>query len=234
MKKLILFLFFAPLSIMIYAQAGTQTFNISAGGMFPQKDLGNNNLVDSSSGFAANGYHIEVSYNYQLSNHFGMTLDVEFNSAKYSFSKLKKYFEENVANTQYDLLSTENWSLGGIFVSYYLRLPIGKTSSWDFAPLVGFLATYTPEYQMTTIVNLSPPKTYYRQRSKAFSFAYGVDSKINIKTGHHGFFLEGRLLYSSANFKQVKGTDILGRPYDMTIKMNLMYITTGLGYTYYF
>ncbi len=234
MKKLILFLFFALLSVLMYGQAGTQTFNISAGGMFPLKDLGNNNLVDSSSGFAANGYHIQVSYNYQLSNNFGIALDVEFNSAKYSFSKLKKYFEENMSNVQYDLLSTQNWSLGGIFLSYYLRLPIGKRVSWDFAPLVGFLGTYTPEYQMTTIVNSNAPKTYYRQRSKAFSFAYGVDSKISIKTGDHGFFLEGRLLYSSTDFKQVKGIDNLGKPYDIRIKMNLMYITTGLGYTYYF
>ncbi len=238
MKKLILILLFTLPSVIMFGQAGTQTFGLSAGVMFPLNDLGNNNLSDSSSGVAGTGYHLQVSYDYLLSNNFGFGIDVEFNSAKYSMNKVNKYYENILDDTQKEFLSTAGWTLGGIYLRYYLRLALGNKVSWDIAPLIGAMGTYSPEYQIT-VKSIIPPgpnpsSTYYRQRSKAFSFAYGVETKINFKTSHHGIFLEGRILESKANFKHVTGTGYDGKPYDMSIKMNLMYITASLGYTYYF
>jgi len=239
MKKLILFLFAAVISTMAYAQTGSrQTMAFSAGVMFSLNDLGDNNLADSSSGVAGTGYHIQVSYDYQLSGNFGLGIDVEFNSAKYSMHKVDKYYENILDDTQKEYVSTEGWTLGGIYLRYYLRMPLGNKVSWDIAPLIGAMGTYSPEYQIT-ITSIIPPGpnpsyTYIRQRSKAFSFAYGAETKINFKTSHHGIFFEGRLIGSKANFTQVTGTGYDGKPYDVNIKMNLMYITASMGYSYYF
>ena len=237
MKKLILFISFTLLSVVMYGQAGTKTFAISAGAMFPLGDLGNNNLADSSSGVAGNGYHIQVSYDYQLSDYSGIGVDVEVCSAKYSMKKVNKYYENMEGDAQIEYVSTNGWTLTGIYLRYYLHLPLGGKVSWDIAPLVGGMGTYSPEYSITSTSIIppgpNPTYTYLRQRSKAFSFAYGIETKINFKAGQHGFFLEGRILNSKTNFKHVTGTGYDGKPYDTMIKMNLMYITASLGYTYY-
>jgi hypothetical protein len=238
MKKLILFIFVALLSVMAYAQAGTQTFSISAGAMFPLSDLADNNLADSSSGVAGTGYHIQVSYDYLLSDNFGLGVDVEFNSAKYSMSKINKYYENMLGDAKMEYVISNGWTMGGIYLRYYLRLPLGSKASWDIAPLIGAMGAYSPEYQITKTSIIPPgpntPHTYYRQRSKAFSFAYGAETKLNFKTNNHGFFFEGRVIESKANFKQVTGTDYYGKPYNYPVKMNLLYITASMGYTYYF
>ncbi len=238
MKNLIVFFLVLLVPVMASAQAGSQTFALSAGAMFPMSDLGDNNLADSSSGVAATGYHIQVSYDYQLSHNFGLGIDVEFNAAKYSTSKAAKYHENWLDDAKTEYLSTEGWTLGGIYLRYYLRLPLGNKVFWDVSPLIGVMGTYSPKYQVT-VTSIIPPGpnpsvTYYRQRSKAFSFAYGVETKISFKTGHHGIFFEGRLLDAKANFKQVTGTGFDGKPYNVPIKMNLMYITASMGYIYYF
>ncbi len=238
MKKVILSIFVALISVMAYGQAGTQTFALSAGAMFPLGDLADNNLADSSSGVAATGYHIQVSYDYQFSGNFGFGVDVEFNSAQYSMSKVNKYYEDFLDDTKKEYLISNGWTIGGIYLRYFLRLPLGNKVSWDIAPLVGAMGTYSPEYQITK-TSLIPSGsntsyTCYRQRSKAFSFAYGAETKFNFKTDHHGFFFEGRVIESKANFKQVTGTDYYGKPYNYPVKMNLLYITANMGYTYYF
>ncbi len=238
MKKVILFFFVVSMSFVAYGQAGTQTFALSAGAMFPMSDLGNNNLADSSSGVATTGYHIQVSYDYQFTNNFGLGVDVEFNSAKYSMKKVDKYYEGLMNDAKIEYESTEGWNMGGIYLRYYLRLPLGNKVSWDVAPLVGAMGTYSPEYKITE-TSIIPSQhnassTYYRQRSKAFSFAYGADTKINFKSHQHGFFFEGRIIESKANFKEVTGTGYDGKPYNQQIKMNLLYITASMGYTYYF
>lgn len=237
MKKSALLLFFVLLSVMMYGQAGKQTFAISAGAMFPLSDLGNNNLADSSSGVAGNGIHIQVSYDYQLSDYFGLGVDVEVCSAKYSMNKLDKYYRNVLDDTRKEYFSSNGWTLGGIYLRYYLHVPLGNKVSWDLAPLVGAMVTYSPAYQIT-VTSIIPPgpnpsSTYYRQRSKAFSFAYGMETKINFRASHHGFFIEGRILNSKTNFKHVIGTGYDGKLYDRSIKMSLMYITASLGYTYY-
>ncbi len=238
MKKLILFLFMFLVSVMTYAQAGTQTFSISAGAMFPMRNLADNNLSDSSSGAASSGYHIEASYDYQLTNNFGLGVDVEFNSAKYSLSKVKSFYSTLLDDTQKEITSTAGWTIGGIYLRYYLRLPLGNKVSWDIAPLIGAMGTYSPEYQISSKSFIPPGPhptlTYTRQRGKAFSFAYGIETKINIKSGSHGFFFEGRAINSNATFKQITGTGYNGKKYDFPVKMNLMYITASMGYTYYF
>ncbi len=237
MKKLILFISFALLSVVMYGQAGTQTFAISAGAMFPLGDLANNNLADSSSGVAGNGYHIQVSYDYQVTHYSGLGVDVEVCSSKYSMSKVNNYYKNILNDTQKEYVSTNGWTLAGIYLRYYLHLPFGNKVSWDIAPLVGGMATYSPEYEITSTSIIppgpNPSYTYSRQRSKAFSFAYGIETKVNFKAGHHGFFFEGRILDSKVDFKHVTGTGYDGKPYDMRIKMNLKYITASLGYTYY-
>ncbi len=237
MKKLILFLFFTLLSVVMYGQAGTQTFAFSAGAMFPLNDLGDNNLADSSSGVAGNGYHIQVSYDYQLFGYSGVGVDIEVNSAKYSMKKIDKYYKNILDDAQREYISTNGWTLGGIYLRYYLHLPLGSKVSWDIAPLFGAMGVYSPEYQIT-VTSIIPPgpntsSTYYRQRSKAFSFAYGIETKVNFKAGHHGFFFEGRVLDSKINFKHVTGTGFDGKLYDMSIKMKLTFISASLGYTYY-
>ncbi len=237
MKKLILSVSFALLSAVMYGQAETQTFSISAGAMLAMRDLSNNNLSDSTSGVAGNGYHIQVAYDYPLSDHFGLGIDVEVCSAKYSMKKVTKYYGNWLDDTQREFVSTNGWTLAGIYLRYYLRLPLGSKASWDIAPLIGGMGTYSPEYEITKTSIIppgpNPSYTYYRQRSKAYSFAYGMETKVNFKAGHHGFFVEGRILDSKADFKQVTGTGYDGKPYDVRIKMNLLYITASLGYTYY-
>ncbi len=237
MKRFILFLSAFLFSVSAFSQAGMQTFGLSAGAMFPMGDLADNNLADSSSGLAAMGYHIQVAYDYQLTNNFGMGVQVEFNSAKYSFNKLSKYYENIMDDTQKQITSTAGWSLGGFFFRPYLSLPIGKKFSWEISLLGGLLGTYSPEYQyvFTSIIPPGPnkPYDYYRYRGKTFSFAYGVGTKLHIKLKKHGFFFEGRLLYSKANFKHVTGIGWNDNPYDISVKMNLIFITASLGYTYY-
>jgi len=236
MKKFVLFLFMLLLSVMAYAQAGTQALTVSGGAMFPLKDLADNNLSDSSSGASSTGYHIQISYDYLFSDHFGVGIDVEFNSAKYSMNKITKYYRNLLSDSGKKVISTEDWSIGGIFARYYLRLPLGSNVSWDISPLIGAIETYSPSYQVITTSILIPNKfeTYYRQRSKALSFAYGVETKLNIKKNQHGLFFEGRLVNSRVYFKQVTGIGNDGKPYDKAIKMNLMYIVANVGYTYYF
>jgi len=198
MKKLILFISFALLSVVMYGQAGTQTFAISAGAMFPLGDLSNNNLADSSSGVAGNGYHIQVSYDYQVTHYSGLGVDVEVCSSKYSMSKVNNYYKNILNDTQKEYVSTNGWTLAGIYLRYYLHLPFGNKVSWDIAPLVGGMATYSPEYEITSTSIIppgpNPSYTYSRQRSKAFSFAYGIETKVNFKAGHHGSFLREEYL----------------------------------------
>ncbi|GMT45087.1 MAG: hypothetical protein IEMM0006_0919 [bacterium] len=237
MKKAILFLSVFLLSVSVFSQAGKQIFGLSAGAMFPMGDLADNNLTDSSSGVAAAGYHIQIAYDYQLTNNFGLGVQVEFNSAKYSYNKLSKYYENIMNDTQKQIISTQGWSLGGFFFRPYLSLPIGKKFSWEISLLGGFLGTYSPDYQyvFTSVLPPGPnkPSNYYRYRSKTFSLAYGAGTKLYIKLKKHGFFFEGRFLYSKANFKHVTGIDWQDHPYDIGIKMNLIFITASLGYTYY-
>jgi len=236
MKKLILFLSALLLSGITYAQSGSQTFGVSAGAMFPLKDLADYNLADSSSGASSAGYHIQISYDYLFSDLFGLGIDVEFNSTKYSMSKITKYYKTRLDDVGRKITSSAGWTIGGIFARYYLRLPLGSKISWEIAPLAGFIGTYSPSYHIvsTSILNPLYHQNYYRQRSKAFSFAYGVETKLNIKKNQHGLFFEGRLVNSKVYFKQVTGTEINGKPYDEAIKMNLMYIVANVGYTYYF
>ncbi len=238
MKKLILFLSALLLSGITYAQSGSQTFGVSAGAMFPLKDLADYNLADSSSGASSAGYHIQISYDYLFSDLFGLGIDVEFNSTKYSMSKITKYYKTRLGDVERKITSSAGWTIGGIFARYYLRLPLGNKVSWDIAPLIGAIGTYSPEYQISSKSIIppgpNPTLTYYRQRSKAFSFAYGVETKLNIKKNQHGLFFEGRLVNSKVYFKKVTGTEINGKPYDKAIKMNLMYIVANVGYTYYF
>ncbi len=238
MKKLLILLFGMSLSALVMAQAGTQTFGLSAGGMFPLADLSDYNLSDSSSGASATGYHIQVSYNYLLSDNFGLGIDVEFNDANYSMDKVHKYYDGILDDTRKEIISTAGWTIGGIYLRYFVHFSLGNSVSMDFSPLIGGLGVYSPEYSITK-TSIIPPGpqpsyTYTRQRSKTFSFAYGINTKVNFKVNHHGLFFEGRIIRTKANFKQVTGTGYDGKDYDHNIKMDLMYVTASIGYSYYF
>jgi hypothetical protein len=238
MKKGITILLALFWAVSLFGQAGTQTFELSAGAMFPLSDLSDNNLADSSSGASATGYHIQIGYNYLVSDLFGLGIDVEFNDARYSMKKITKYYENFIDDASHTIESTAGWTIGGIYMRYFIHLAFGGSTFLDISPLIGAMGTYSPEYTMKTTSIIppgpNPTHTYYRQRSKAFSFAYGVSAKLNFKVHNHGVFLEGRTIRSKVNFKQVTGTGYNGKPYNNTVKMDIMYLTASLGYTYYF
>ncbi len=235
MKKFALFLLTLLLAATTFGQAGKQTFDLAAGAMFPLGDFADNNLADSSSGASSVGYHIQVGYNYQLSNNFGIGIHVEFNDAKYSMKKVREYYETLLDDATKEISSEAGWTIGGIYLRYFIRFPLGSKVSWDISPMVGGMGTYSPQYQIIrTSFPVHKTDTYIRQRSKAFSFAYGVETRFNFKVNQHGFFLESSILRSKANFKQVTGTGYDGKPYDQNIKMDLMYVSAYLGYAYYF
>jgi hypothetical protein len=238
MKRVITILWVLFWSVNLFGQAGTQTLELSAGAMFPLKDLANNNLADSSSGACATGYHIQIGYNYQISDFFGMGVDVEFNDARYSMKKITQYYENLADDATHEIESPAGWTIGGIYFRYYVHLPFGDAVALDISPLIGGMGTYSPEYTVksTSIIPPGPNSThtYYRQRAKTFSFAYGVNAKLNFKTNNHGIFLEGRVIRAKADFKKVTGTGYDGKPYSREIKTDIMYITASLGYTYYF
>jgi len=239
MKKLVALFFLFTLLSPVFGQTGKQTLDFSAGVMFPLSDLSDNNLSDSSSGASATGYHLQLSYDYQISDWFGIGVDVEFNNAKYSMSKVADYYSELLDDAQKVITSPEGWSIGGIYFRYYLHLPISSTLSFDLSPLVGGMGTYSPEYRIER-TSFYPSKaaniteTYTRQRSKAFSFAYGAEGKLLLKTNHHGIFLSVRTLRSKVNFNSVSGIGYDTKPYEQKITMNIMYITASAGYSYYF
>lgn len=238
MKKGITVLLALFWAVSLFGQAGTQTFELSAGATFPLSDLSDNNLADSSSGASATGYHLQVSYNYLVSDLFGLGLDVEFNDARYSMKKITQYYENLMDDASHEIESTAGWTVGGIYMRYYIHLTLGRSSFLDVSPLIGAMGSYSPEYTIKT-TSIIPPgphptQTYLRQRSKAFSFAYGISAKFGFKANNHGFFLEGRATRSQVHFKQVTGTGYDGKPYNHSIKMDIMYITASLGYTYYF
>lgn len=238
MKKGITILLAFFWTVSLFGQAGKQIFELSAGAAFPLSDLADGNLADSSSGASATGYHIQVGYNYLISDLFGVGVDVEFNDARYSMKKITKYYEEHLDDAKHEIESTAGWTIGGIYLRYYIHLAFGGSTFLDVSPLIGAMGTYSPQYTIKTTSIIppgpNPTQTYIRQRSKAFSFAYGVSAKLNFKTNSHGFFLEGRALRSQATFKKVTGTGYDGKPYSKSIKMDIMYITASLGYTYYF
>ena len=238
LKKILMLLFGVSLTLTVLGQAGKQSFELSAGAMFPLSDLSDNNLSDSSSGASATGYHLQVSYDYLLSDHFGLGIDVEFNDARYSMNKVHKYYDGILDDARKEITSTNGWTIGGIYMRYFIRFPLGNSVSLDVSPLIGGMGIYSPAYSITR-TSLIPPGpnpsyTYTRQRSKTFSFAYGINTKVNIKVNHHGLFIEGRVLRSKVNFKQVTGTGFDGRKYDQSIKMDILYITASVGYAYYF
>ncbi len=238
MKKTLLLFLAIGIAATVFGQAGTQTFDLSAGAMFPFGDLADYDLSDSSSGAAATGYHVQVGYNFQLSDNFGVGIDVEFNNARYSMNKVHKYYDGLLDDARKEITSTEGWTIGGIYLRYYIHFPLGSSTSMDISPLIGGMGTYSPEYtiQRTSILppGPNPTKTYYRQRSKTFSFAYGVNTKLNFKIKNHGLFLEARLIRSQLHFRHVTGTGYDGKTYDKSVKMDVMFLTTSLGYAYYF
>ncbi|UBM61499.1 outer membrane beta-barrel protein [Candidatus Sulfidibacterium hydrothermale] len=238
MKKLaIIFLLFTLLS-PAFGQTGEQTFDLSAGAMFPLKDLSDSNLADSSSGASAVGYHIQVSYSYQFSDFFGVGVDVEFNDAKYSMSKVADYYRQLLDDAQHEISSPLGWSIGGIYFRYYIQIPLSSSIFTEVSPLIGGMGTYSPEYTINSTSFIppgpNPTYTYYRQRGKAFSFAYGLEAKFILKTNHHGVFLSVRALRSKPTFDNISGVGYDGKPYLQKITMDIMYLTASAGYSYYF
>ncbi len=238
MKKILLLFLTVSMATTLFGQAGTQTFELSAGAMFPFGDLADYNLSDSSSGAAATGYHIQVGYSFQLSDNFGVGIDVEFNDTRYSMNKVHKYYDQLLDDARKEITSTAGWTLGGIYLRYYIHFRLGSLTTLDVSPLIGGMGVYSPEYQIDRTSFLppgpNPTETYYRQRSKTFSFAYGISTKLNFKIKNHGLFLEARFIRSQPNFRHVTGTGYDGKPYDNSVKMDVMYLTSSLGYAYYF
>jgi hypothetical protein len=238
MKKFGILIFLLSLFSPVFSQTGVQTFDLSAGAMFPLNDLADNNLADSSSGASATGYHIQVSYSYQFSDFFGVGVDAEFNNAKYSMSKISDYYEHLLDDAQKEISSPLGWNIGGFYFRYYIHIPLNNTLSFEISPLIGGMGTYSPEYTIksTSIIppGPNPTYTYYRQRSKTFSFAYGVEGKFILKTNHHGVFLSVRTIRSKATFNEVTGIGYNAKPYQQKITMTIMYLTASAGYSYYF
>jgi hypothetical protein len=238
MRKFFLFLLAFGISLIVFGQSGTKTVELSAGALFPIKDLGSTNLADSSSGAAATGYHLQLSYNTLLSDNFGVGIDIDYNAAAFSTRKVLKYYQPILDDTKKEVSHSKGWTMSGLYLRYYLHLSIGQVVSWEASPLLGGIIVYAPAFQIksTSIIPPGPNATftYSRNRSSTFSFAYGIETKFNFKFKKSGIFLEGRALRSRARFKHVTGQEYDGTSYDRKITMNLMYFNLSVGYSHYF
>jgi len=238
MKKTLTLLIIMLFTLSVFGQHGSQYLRLTGGFAVPFKDLANNNLQDSASGFASYGAHAAVSYDYQLTHNFGLGLQAFYYESRFSERKFANYYAEILGDAINSVEPGNGWSTGGILLRPYLTLPLSDKFSIDLYGSAGFIGVYSPSYTLRrqSIIppGPNPVHSYFRARSKAFSFAYGMGSRFNFNIATHDFFISAEYLLSRINYKEVTGLGWDEKPYQMTITQNLGYLSINLGYSYTF
>ena len=236
MKKILTLLILLSFSLLAFSQHGSQHIRLTAGYAMPFKDLANNNLQDNSSGFASGRVHAAVSYDYQLTHNFGIGLQALYYESRFSERKFANYYAGLLNDTKNSVEPTNGWSTGGILLRPYLTLPFSGRFKVDVYGSAGFIGIYSPAYTLRrqSIIppGPNPVYSYYRARSKAFSFAYGMGSRLNFSIAKHGFFISAEYLRSRVHDKDVTGTGWDEKPYEMSITQDMGYMSVNIGYNY--
>lgn len=232
MKKAAFFLLiFSLIAGPAFGQEQSPCVYVKAGVSFPLFDLANGNLADSTAGIAATGLHVEVGYNFPVSDHFGLGLAADYYGNQLSNSKVSKYYKQIQTGSAYGIQTSYAWSAGGLFVRPSYNVLFSKNFSWQIYASGGFLAYFTPEFILTTSdAENNTQKIYTQLRSKGFSFAYGLGSRFNFKIHKTHLFVDADFLASKISYKAT-GTDSSNNSYSYRVHQMLGYISVNMGYT---
>lgn len=233
MKKVFFLLVCSFIAVTAYSQEQNQSLYFKAGVSFPLFDLANGNYADSTAGMGATGLHVEVGYNLPISAHFGLGLAAEYYGNQYSQSKVHKYYGSLLSDASYGIQTSYAWSVGGLVFRPSYRIPFSKDVSWQMYASGGFLAFFTPEFVLTTTSMLNSSHATYKQlRSKGFSFAYGLGSRLNFRFHKTYLFVDADFLASKIKYTAT-GTNWNDKPFSYPIEQMLGYLSVNLGYTIY-
>lgn len=231
MKKVIILLIFSITTVSAFCQEQRQSLYFKAGVSFPLFDLASGNAADSTAGMAATGLHVEIGYNFPVSDHFLLGLAAEYYGNQYSQHKVNKYYGQLLSDASHGLQTSYPWSVGGLVMRPSFVVPFTKEVSWQIYASAGFLAFFTPEFMLTTTsMSNSSHATYKQLRNKGFSFTYGLGSRFNFKFHKTHLFLDGEFLASRISYTAT-GTDWNDQPYSYPIHQMLGYLSINLGYT---
>lgn len=231
MRRIIISLIFSLLSIIALGQQSQdQSFYFKAGVSFPLFDLANGNLWDPSSGVAASGLHVEIGYDHPVSDQFSLGLAAEYYGNKYSHSKFIKFYRDVLGDASHALKTATAWSVEGLVLKPTYRVRIKKHVSGEIYGSGGFFSFFTPEVEMTSTSILNGyTSTYYQNRSKGISLAYGLGGRLNFMLLKTNFFLDADFMTSKFKYDATGTND--NNSFSNPVQQRIGYFSVNLGYT---
>lgn len=230
---LILMIAFAQFGM---AQVTSTGFYADGGIAFPLKDLGKGIVSENNSGMASTGYHIEVGYNHLFTELFGVKLATFYYGSRYSRHKFYNFYSGMLGDATRSVESTQGWSMTGLLLKPFIFLPVGDKFHLEVNGTAGFLAFYTPKYQIITQSFIphsnSTPSYYYRNQGKGNSFAYGAGSRLVFSFKKMDWFVSADLFYSKIKYT-ASGINGSNNSYSFLNNMNIGYFSVNIGYIVY-
>ena len=231
MKKIWILVIFGFLTVTAFSQNPNQSAYFKAGLSFPLFDLSNGNALDTTSGFAAKGLHVEVGYQLPLSKHWGMGMAAVYYGNRYSHNKFNSSYGRLLSDAAFGLKTNYAWSVGGLVLRPDYLIPLGKNISWDIYASGGFLGFFTPEYVITSTSMLThTSQTYHQASNKGASFPYWFGTRFNLTMFSTHLFLDADFLTSRIKYNST-GTDWNDQAFSYQVRQRIGYLSVNLGYT---
>ncbi len=233
MKRNLILFILSFLTLTAFGQNPNPTAYFKAGLSFPMFDLAKGNPMDTISGLAGRGLHVEVGYQVPLSKHWGTGLAALYYGNRYSQKKFYDFYGNLLSDAAYGIKTNYAWSVGGLVLKpdYFVRLQ--KNISWEIYATGGFLVFFTPEYVETSKSLLSSTTyVYHKDRNKGISFAYGFGTRFNFSMFSAHLFLDADFLASNIKYNST-GTDWNGNTFSIPVRQRIGYFSVNLGYTIY-
>ncbi len=237
MKKiLVTFILMIAITQFGISQVTSKGFYADGGIAFPLKDLGKGVVSENNSGMASTGFHIEVGYSHLFTELFGVKLATYYYGSRYSRHKFDNFYRGRLDDATHSVESTQGWSMTGLLLKPFIFLPVGDKFHLEINGTAGFLAFYTPKYQLITQSFIpngnSTPSNYYRNQGKGNSFAYGAGSRMVFSFKKMDWFVSADLFYSNIKYT-ASGINESNTSYSFINKMNIGYFSINIGYIVY-
>ena len=237
MKNPAIFLIILFLPLFVFSQSTNRNYiGLSVGPSFPSGSYKQTDISDSTSGWAKTGVALGFSYSYRFTHNLGVSLIINYSSNRFNISSYKNTLEELHPDTSFSVTSAANWGVGGILVGPYLRFPLSSNLSWDVRGLFGFFGGSSPKVTIKASTDDGNTEigTYYRERAKAFRYAFMVGTGLKYKLSRYYILVFADYNIASLEFDNASGWDWNNEPYTIAFRQDLNYISLTFGVGYFF
>ncbi len=209
---------------------------ISAGPSFPVGAMANTNLLDSTSGFAKTGLHLNINIGYQISGPIGICMLFHSTANPINTDAYGKAISQALSGSGiYGSVEIKPWQMSGILVGPYYKLPSYGATSFYLRALIGYANVTNPENKITLSKTGYQSVVATTESVDFMTFSYSLGGGTNIKLNQYiQLILNFDFLTATPTIKDLKTTYSNGAPYYISKAYDQPYsiinITGGIAY----